>query len=214
MPSSSVLLSIDVPEVSRQHGCSVRGPTRAHCKFVPEFQWKRWSIGGWYGPEGTILEEPTAWQVLQALLPLLQAPTAMLRGALGEKVISNTGILEVLDKHRNTQSGLVWYLLLATKIKGSKGYLQGHRQIASPCKACLADIRDQKNMFEELLPWAEYKGQEPTVQHDRYRDTGNIWKHRSENRMFEERHVLKARVVLRHRMCLMIEADQVDSNNT
>ena len=53
------------------------------------FQWKRWSIGGWYGPEGTILEEPTAWQVLQALLPLLQAPTAMLRGALGEKVISS-----------------------------------------------------------------------------------------------------------------------------
>ncbi|CAD0041918.1 unnamed protein product [Aureobasidium pullulans] len=126
----------------------------------------------------------------------------------------DTGILEVLDKHRNTQSGLVWYLLLATKIKGSKEYLQGHRQIASPCKACLADIRDQKNMFEELLPWAEYKGQEPTVQHDRYRDTGNIWKHRSENRMFEERDVLKARVVLRHRVCLMIEADQEDSNNT
>ena len=39
-------------------------------------------------------------------------------------------------------------------------------------------------------PWAEYKGQEPTVQHDRYRDTGNIWKHRSENRMFEERDVM------------------------
>ena len=66
-------------------------------------------------------------------------------------LLPDTGILEVLDKHRNTQSGLVWYLLLATKIKGSKEYLQGHRQIASPCKACLADIRDQKNVFEELM---------------------------------------------------------------
>ncbi|KEQ78780.1 hypothetical protein M438DRAFT_360214 [Aureobasidium pullulans EXF-150] len=223
MPSSSVLLSIDVPEVSRQHGCSVRGPTRAH---YPAAQTAALRLRNstmrtfWQGPDSertwpasfmalSLADSSGRGGVLAAGASGVAAPAA---GADSD-VERRTG-REVLDKHRNTQSGLVWYLLLATKIKGSKEYLQGHRQIASPCKACLADIRDQKNVFEELLPWAEYKGQEPTVQHDRYRDTGNIWKHRSEDRMFEECDVLKARVVLRYRMCLMIEADQVDSNNT